>query len=101
MSVTGRDKRRVVVHSSVRALFELYEALVGSIAGPILCWTFSDIDKVTFIMSDDVILRGQLRRFSASEVGFFEGPEKLLEVWFDLGSAKPNGHVTGLRMIPR
>ena len=25
-----------------------------------------------------------LRRFSVDDVGFFEGPEKLLEVWFDL-----------------
>lgn len=52
-------------------------------------------------MSDDVLVHGQLRHFSASEVGFFEGPEKLLEVWFDLGSAKPNGHATGLRIVPR
>ena len=49
-------------------------------------------------MANDVMLHGPLRRFSASEVGFFEGPEKLLEVWFDLGSSiQP----TGLRIIPQ
>lgn len=61
---------------------------------------FSDIDKKV-IMSCDVILPNQLRHFSASEVGFFEGPEKLLEVWFDLGSAKSSEQVTGLRVVPR
>lgn len=52
-------------------------------------------------MSHDVMLGRQLRHFSASEVGFFEGPEKLLEVWFDLELHKPDERLRGLRMIPR
>ena len=39
----------------------------------------------------------QLKHFSANEVGFFEGPEKLLEIWFDIVSEESNG----LRNIPR
>lgn len=57
--------------------------------------------------------RQRLRRFSVHEVGFFEGPEKLLEVWFDLCpleddescglSPALNGHdyEKGLRTFPR
>lgn len=41
----------------------------------------------------------QLKHFSASEVGFFEGPEKLLEIWFDL-MIGADDH-SGLRRIPR
>ena len=54
--------------------------------------------------------------FSGKEVGFFEGPEKLLEVWFELTSRGPDEVTTtyhdekvyglmdigeGLRIIPR
>lgn len=54
--------------------------------------------------------------FSVNEVGFFEGPEKLLEVWFELTSRGPDEVTTthdgetmysrmdaseGLRIIPR
>ena len=57
--------------------------------------------------------RRRLRRFSVHEVGFFEGPEKLLEVWFDLCPLEddescdlapaPNGHdyEKGLRTFSR
>ncbi|XP_011402818.1 PREDICTED: S-adenosylmethionine decarboxylase proenzyme-like [Amphimedon queenslandica] len=38
------------------------------------------------------------RRFSIEEVGFFEGTEKLLEVWFDIPS--PESESRGLRDIP-
>ena len=45
------------------------------------------------------------RTLSVEDVGFFEGAEKLLEVWFQLD---PEGHVgaenntkKGLRLIPR
>ncbi len=56
----------------------------------------------------------KLQKFSVEEVGFFEGPEKLLEVWFDLypldedetscTKTALNGHCDynkGLRIIPR
>ena len=55
----------------------------------------------------------RLRKFSVHEVGFFEGPEKLLEVWFDLcpleddescdSAPTLNGHdySRGLRTFPR
>lgn len=48
-------------------------------------------------MSQDVTIGRKLKHFSASEVGFFEGPEKLLEVWFDLGCER----IKGLRVLPR
>ncbi len=48
----------------------------------------------------------KLRRFSVKEVGFFEGPEKLLEVWFDLKDdtircADHSEYNKGLRIFPR
>jgi hypothetical protein len=54
-------------------------------------------------MSQDVMITGRnLRRFSADDVGFFEGPEKLLEVWFQLGSnSGVSGACGGLRTLPR
>ena len=54
-----------------------------------------------------------IRHFSVDDVGFFEGPEKLLEVWFNLGVAQlhvadtdekmHNGvnNASGLRIIPK
>lgn len=52
--------------------------------------------------------------FSVNEVGFFEGPEKLLEIWFVLtprgpaevrstspGENSRNDPAEGLRIIPR
>lgn len=50
-------------------------------------------------MSQDVMIGRNLRRFSADEVGFFEGPEKLLEVWFEFCSDLEDKR--GLRMLPR
>ena len=50
-------------------------------------------------MSQDVMIGRNLRRFSADDVGFFEGPEKLLEIWFELG--KPVEASGGLRILPR
>lgn len=60
------------------------------------------------------IEKRKLRKFSVHEVGFFEGPEKLLEVWFDLcpfedDKSCDNGppllvahnHDKGLRIFPR
>lgn len=38
------------------------------------------------------------RRFSVEEVGFFEGTEKLLEVWFNVPC--DNAKSRGLRDIP-
>lgn len=43
------------------------------------------------------IKTGKLKHFSADEVGFFEGPEKLLEIWFDLGPEESKG----LRIISK
>ena len=51
-------------------------------------------------MSQDVMIKKNLKRFSAADVGFFEGPEKLLEIWFDLGSNFVE-HAKGLRKVPR
>ncbi len=54
--------------------------------------------------------RQNLRTFSVDEVGFFEGPEKLLEVWFDLCPLEDRSVIStdldmyyekGLRVIPR
>ena len=52
--------------------------------------------------------------FSVDDVGFFEGPEKLLEMWFHLPPLSPAEHIStvdletrssnissGLRIIPR
>ena len=41
-----------------------------------------------------------LKQFSSNDVGFFEGTEKLLEIWFDFGSAISE-KCLGLRVIPR
>ena len=49
-------------------------------------------------MSHDVVIARELKRFSSNEVGFFEGPEKLLEIWFDLKSTFTS---KGLRIIPQ
>lgn len=51
-------------------------------------------------MSQDVMIGRKLRHFSAKDVGFFEGPEKLLEIWFDLGCCVAEFR-KGLRVIPR
>ena len=40
------------------------------------------------------------RTFSVQDVGFFEGAEKLLEMWFDFPQHK-NGAALGLRVIPK
>ena len=42
-----------------------------------------------------------LKKYSAEDVGFFEGPEKLLEVWYYLGSDDPSCAGLGLRKILR
>ena len=48
---------------------------------------------------DCVVKQGPRRVFSIEDVGFFEGTEKLLEIWFDLSKGHATG--TGLREIPR
>ena len=40
------------------------------------------------------------RVFSVEEVGFFEGAEKLLEMWFDLPGSQ-EGSSLGLRAVPK
>ena len=40
------------------------------------------------------------RVFSVEEVGFFEGAEKLLEMWFDLPGSQ-EGSSRGLRAVPK
>jgi len=40
------------------------------------------------------------RRFSVEEVGFFEGAEKLLEMWFLLPETQEESS-RGLRVIPK
>ena len=44
-------------------------------------------------------IRGKV--FSAEEVGFFEGPEKLLEVWYNLDKSDLQSVPPGLRRIKR
>lgn len=39
--------------------------------------------------SEDDRKKVHIRRFSVDDVGFFEGPEKLLEVWFHLPPQAP------------
>lgn len=41
-----------------------------------------------------------IRRFSVDDVGFFEGTEKLLEMWFDLSTLEEDS-TRGLRDIPK
>lgn len=54
-------------------------------------------------MKDRGPLRKRGRSYSVQEVGFFEGAEKLLEVWFDLSrDPQPRDACSeGLRTIPR
>ena len=40
------------------------------------------------------------RVFSVVDVGFFEGAEKLLEMWFDLPGSQ-EGSSLGLRAVPK
>lgn len=40
------------------------------------------------------------RKFSVDDVGFFEGTEKLLEVWFEFSSSESDA-TRGLRAIPK
>lgn len=40
------------------------------------------------------------RKFSVDDVGFFEGTEKLLEVWFSFSDIEGTHH-RGLREIPK
>ena len=40
------------------------------------------------------------RKFSVNDVGFFEGTEKLLEVWFSFSDTEWTHH-RGLREIPK
>ena len=42
-------------------------------------------------------MAAELPTFSVKEVGFFEGAEKLLEMWFDF----PQDEEKGLRIIPK
>lgn len=44
----------------------------------------NDIARSTCLPKGSAKEIRSLRHFSVDEVGFFEGPEKLLEVWFDL-----------------
>ena len=51
-------------------------------------------------MDDGAVVNHQAKRtFSIDDVGFFEGTEKLLEVWFSLSKRCYN--TKGLREIPR
>ena len=42
-----------------------------------------------------------LKTYTTEEVGFFEGPEKLLEVWYNLGDNDLSSAGKGLRKIQR
>ena len=58
--------------------------------------------------------KARVNSFSVDDVGFFEGPEKLLEMWFHLPPLSPAEYISttdlktrsstihsGLRIIPR
>lgn len=47
-----------------------------------------------------LICASNSRKFSVDDVGFFEGTEKLLEVWFSFSDTEGTHH-RGLREIPK
>ncbi len=51
-------------------------------------------------MKDRGPVRKRGRSYSVQEIGFFEGAEKLLEMWFDVPRGTPPAK-RGLRVIPR